>query len=191
MLLLLIVPWLYLAAMSKEFFARDWLKARPITYLWTHMLIMPLVDLYATGCDWFAARASIPPGLGWFLAASFFNGLVVEFGRKIRAPADEEIGVQTYSALWGRARAVSAWLCALVLTAVCTGIVALRIDFLLPVLGVLTVLFLAGAAAGWRLVHHPQSGSGKVLELLSGVWTLGLYLSLGAVPLLLLNWTRL
>jgi 4-hydroxybenzoate polyprenyltransferase len=35
LLLLLAVVWLYLALMSCEFFARDWLKARPFTYMWT------------------------------------------------------------------------------------------------------------------------------------------------------------
>jgi hypothetical protein len=33
------------SAQHSLFCVRDWLKARPITYLWTHMLIMPLVDL--------------------------------------------------------------------------------------------------------------------------------------------------
>src|SRR5688572_8933690 len=67
MALLLLVPWIYLAAMTKEFFLRDWLKARPITYLWTHMLIMPLVDFYAAACDWLAADAELPGGLTWFV----------------------------------------------------------------------------------------------------------------------------
>ena len=44
-----------------------------------------------------------------FLLASFTNGIVLEMGRKIRAPADEEHGVETYSALYGPARAVLAW----------------------------------------------------------------------------------
>lgn len=50
--IVLILAWSYLALMSVEFFARDWLKSRPITYLWTHMLIMPIVDFYATACHW-------------------------------------------------------------------------------------------------------------------------------------------
>src|SRR5262245_34831867 len=36
--LLLLVVWLYLALMSKEFFVGDWLKRRPILYLASHML---------------------------------------------------------------------------------------------------------------------------------------------------------
>lgn len=47
---LLLAGWIYLAAMSKEFFARSWLKRRPIVYLATHMGIMPLIDLFATSC---------------------------------------------------------------------------------------------------------------------------------------------
>ncbi len=110
LVIVLVGTWVYLALMSHEFFMRDWLKARPITYLWTHMLIMPLIDLYATACDWSVAYgevslAAVPDGLYWFLIVSFCNGIVIEIGRKIRAPQDEEEGVETYSVLWGG----SAW----------------------------------------------------------------------------------
>ncbi len=40
----------------------------------------------------------------------------VEVGRKLRSPADEETGVETYSALWGRFRAIAAWLAAMTVT---------------------------------------------------------------------------
>jgi len=43
LLILLLVTWGYLALMSVEFFARDWLKERHITYLWTHMLRLNLL----------------------------------------------------------------------------------------------------------------------------------------------------
>ncbi len=75
----------------------------------SHMLILPLVDLYATACDWrVGGRAPAPPdGLAWFLVVSYLNGMVIEIGRKTRAPADEEHGVETYSALWGVRGAVA------------------------------------------------------------------------------------
>lgn len=185
LLLVLLIGWTYLALMSVEFFARDWLKARPITYLWTHMLIMPLVDLYATACDWVPAGMKAPPaGLLWFLAASFFNGIVIEFGRKIRAPADEETGVQTYSVLWGRRTATCAWLGMLGATAFCAWQAAKRIDFFWPVwIATMTILILAGVAA-MRFLRQTAPGSGKRFELLAGLWTLVLYLSLGLGPLL-------
>jgi 4-hydroxybenzoate polyprenyltransferase len=41
-----------------------------------------------------------------FFWVSFFNGTVLEIGRKIRAPQDEEAGVETYSFLWGRGGAL-------------------------------------------------------------------------------------
>ena len=184
LVLVLLAGWLYLGLMSKEFFAREWLKARPITYLWTHMLIMPIVDLYATACDWAPAGWRIPPpGLPWFLAASFFNGIVIEFGRKIRAPSDEETGVQTYSVLWGRRTAVLAWLGMMLITAICGTCAALRIRFAGPVAGATGVVLLIGVIAGIRFLRDPRPGSGKRFELIAGLWTLVLYLSLGLIPL--------
>ena len=187
MVLLLLVPWIYLAGMSKEFFARDWLKARPITYLWTHMLIMPLVDFYATGCDWLGHHANPPDGLFWFLAASFFNGIVIEIGRKIRAPMDEETGVQTYSVLWGRPRAVSVWLAMLALTAACACLAAWRIGFAWPVATTLGALLGLALVASRRFLRRATAGSGRRFETLAGIWTLALYLSLGLAPLLWRN----
>src|SRR5262245_24682414 len=75
---LLFTAWVYLALMTREFFAARWLKAHPVAYMASHMLILPLVDLYATACDWKVAGVSSPPiGLTWFLVVSFLNGLVV------------------------------------------------------------------------------------------------------------------
>jgi 4-hydroxybenzoate polyprenyltransferase len=72
-----------------------------------------------------AAGAAAPhAGLAWFLIVSFFNGVVIEVGRKIRAPQDEEVGVETYTALWGRPQAIMAWLGALLLTAISAWLAA-------------------------------------------------------------------
>jgi 4-hydroxybenzoate polyprenyltransferase len=177
MALLLLLPWLYLAGMSKEFFARDWLKARAITYLWTHM----------TGCDWLGSGATMPRGLFWFLGASFFNGVVIELGRKIRAPADEEHGVQTYSVLWGRSQAALVWLVMLAITMICALLPARKIGFALPVACVLGLLLVGAAWSARRFLANPLAGSGKRFELLSGIWTLALYLCLGLFPLLWRN----
>jgi 4-hydroxybenzoate polyprenyltransferase len=180
----LLAGWLYLALMSKEFFVRAWLKARPITYLWTHMFIMPIVDLYATACDWVPAGLKLPPaGLPWFLAASFFNGIVIEFGRKLRAPADEETGVQTYSVLWGRRTAVLAWLGMMLATALCATRAAANIHFAAPVAAATGTLLLGAAIASAGFLRQPKPGSGKRFEQISALWTLVLYLSLGLVPL--------
>lgn len=180
---ILVAVWAYLALMSVEFFAPAWLKARPITYMWTHMLIMPMIDFYATACDWLVRGADLPYGLFWFLLVSFFNGIVIEIGRKTRAPADEEAGVETYSALWGRATAVRGWLGAMVACAACALMAAWSIDFLLPAGAVLIALVATATWLGVRFVGAATAGAGRRLELFSGVWTLSMYLMVGVVPL--------
>ncbi len=184
--LLLVIVWLYLGLMSKEFFLREQLKRRPFTYMWTHMLIMPLIDFYTTACDWMVAGVRPPKGLIWFLLVSFFNGMVVEIGRKIRAPQDEEQGVETYSFLWGRRNAILAWMAALGSTAVFAGLAAERIGFGGPVLWLLVALLLGATLLGSNFLRDPAKGRGRRIEAMSGAWSLLMYLSLGAVPLLYL-----
>jgi 4-hydroxybenzoate polyprenyltransferase len=178
----LLLVWSYLALMSKEFFVRDWITKKPITYMWTHMLIMPLIDFYATACDWAPAGKPPPDALGWFLAVSFFNGLVIEIGRKLRAPEDEEKGVNTYTYLWGRPGAVGAWLGALVATTFCAALAAWQIDFFWPVGVLLGVLLAVAGTLAWRFLAVSNTSRAKWLERMSGLWTLCMYLSLGAVP---------
>ena len=55
--LLLVFVWFYLALMSKEFFVGSWMKSRPLFYMISHMAIVPLIDLYATACDWWPAAS--------------------------------------------------------------------------------------------------------------------------------------
>lgn len=189
LVVVLAAVWGYMALLSQEFFVAKWLKARPFTYLWTHMLVVPLIDLYATACDWVPAGAAPPPGLGWFLGASFFNGVVVEVGRKLRAPADEEPGVETYSAAWGRPRAVSTWLVALGLAGASAAAAARTAGVGGIMAGVAVVAVMLAALLGARFLQRPVPGSGKPFELFAGVWTLCMYLSVGILPLVLKWWT--
>lgn len=181
--LLLLVTWSYLALMTREFFVRHWIRERPITYLWTHMLIIPLADFYATACDWQGARVPPPTGLFWFIAVSFFNGVTLELGRKIRAPGDEEVGVRTYSHLWGYRNATLTWLMVLLITAGCALAASARIGFLrieVTILGLLTGVALLLA---WQFLARPITGRSRLLNHFSSLWTLVLYLSLGVIPL--------
>ncbi len=185
--LFLILAWAYLALMTREFFAPAWLKAHPVAYMASHMVILPLIDLYATACDWRTAGLGWPPsGLTWFLLVSFFNGIVVEIGRKIRAPQDEEDGVETYSSLWGRSAAVRIWLAAVVITALFAWQAAREIAFETPVAVLLLVLLAACALVSARFLTRTVPGSGKQVEIASGVWTLLMYLGLGALPAIVL-----
>jgi 4-hydroxybenzoate polyprenyltransferase len=186
---LLAVVWVYLTLMSKEFFVGEWLKERPIVYLISHMVIIPLVDLYATACDWWPATSSAPHGLLWFLIVSYFNGIVIEIGRKVRAPKDEETGVNSYTFLWGRRNAMLAWFGATLATAGCALTAATEVGFVVPVACLLTVLLLTAAFFGWQFTSDPDSRRAKRIETLSGIWTLLMYLSLGAVPLLWRWWS--
>ena len=181
---LLALPWVYLALMTREFFAPRWLKSHPVIYMTSHMLILPLVDLYATATDWWVAGLRRPPdGLYWFLVVSYLNGIVIEVGRKTRAPADEEPGVETYSALWGMRRAVCVWLAAVGATAVAAWQAAIRIEFATPMLVLLAGLVSGCAVAGAALMRRPSAGRGKTIETAAGIWTVMMYLGLGVFPL--------
>ncbi len=181
--LVLLLAWLYLGLMCVEFFARDWLVARPITYLWTHMLIMPIVDLYATAAYWLPLGLAPKVALLPFLAASFANGLVIELGRKIRQPDAEETGVPTYSRLWGRHGAVLAWIGCLGFTLACSLLAAARIDALWLHAACMAPLLLLCLLASRRFLAGKTTG--KSLETAAGLWTLVLYISLGLLPWLL------
>ncbi len=51
------------------------------------MFIIPLIDIYASGLDWFLAGVPPPRGLLFFFAVSYMNGIVLEIGRnKPRSP---------------------------------------------------------------------------------------------------------
>lgn len=181
--LLLILVWAYLGLMRKEFFVPRWLKTHPIAYLWSHMLIMPLIALYASACEWLPAGSMPAGGLAWFLMMSFFNGVVIEIGRKIRTPQDEEPGVETYSVLWGRRNAVLSWLGAMLLAATGMWLLAHRIGLAGPVVGWLAVLLIIALCIAWRFLHRPSAKRAKWIEHMSGLWTLCTYLGLAVAPI--------
>jgi hypothetical protein len=186
---ILLVAWIYLALMTREFFVAHWLKRHPVLYMTSHMMILPLVDLYATACDWWVAGLRQPPrGLLWFLVVSYFNGMVVEIGRKIRVPADEEHGVDTYSALWGRGRAVRAWLFVVLMTALAAWRAAAEIGTEGPMVMLLALLVALCVGAGVRVVRSEKAGTGKAVEVMAGLWTVLMYLGLGAIPVLVAWW---
>lgn len=180
LLYVLVIGWAYFTLMSVEFFARDWLKARPITYMWTHMLIMPIVDFYATACHWYPSGNKPYLGLAFFLAASFFNGIVIEIGRKLRQPIDEEEGVPTYSKLWGKKTASIVWIFSLLATMCFAVLAANLINWILPLAICLGILLLIALILTKSYLSTDRSG--KVFETVSGLWTLALYLNLGLLP---------
>lgn len=181
LIVILLIAWTYLALMSVEFFCRDWLKKRPVIYLLSHMGIMPLVDLFATSCEWLPRGSTVPEGIIWFLTASFTNGIVIEIGRKLRQAQDEETGVETYSRLWGKSAAAIVWLIAMGTTLVLASVAAFQIGFSTPVIISLLMVFAYALFESIRFIRGNRSG--KSLEMISALWTLVLYLMLGLVPL--------
>lgn len=179
---LLAIVWIYLGLMSKEFFVRDWLKQHPFTYMWTHMIILPLISLYATACDWIVASSGPPDGVAWFLVLSFCNGFVFEIGRKIRAPEDEEHGVETYSSLWGPRNAVLIWLGSLLGAAIAFLPAAQKTATATFVWAPVWIFLGAAAIIAWLFLREPAGRYAKLFQPMSGFWSLLLYLALGAFP---------
>ena len=179
----LLLVWAWFALMSKEFFAREWLRAHPLVYIASHMVIVPLIDWYVSSFDWLIAGVPAPPALGWFLAVTFLNGLVVEVGRKIRAPQDEEPGVETYTAMWGRAGATAVWVGAIACNVALATIAAAHVGFVRVDLVVFGALALAAALCALAFLRSQRAGSGRRIEQMTGAWTLGSYVFLGIVPL--------
>lgn len=187
-----VAPWLlaplalslgYLLLMGKEFFVPAWLRRHPVTYMLTHMMVMPLIDFYTSGLDWIVKGVRLPPGMFLFLALTFTNGCVIEIGRKIRVPEDEEPGVETYSALWGRFRAAAVWIVLLTLTwGLSLGCCWAR-GFLLRGGPWLTLSFLLCVAPAVAFLFGRKTG--HAIELASGLWTVAMYVLVGAVPHLL------
>lgn len=189
LVLVLVGVWAYSGLMGVEFFARAWLRARPSIYLISHAIITPLIALYVSAIDWLPGR-EVPRGLGFLLVMSYAGSAVVEIGRKIRAPADEEPGVQTYTALWGRGGAVGVWLALLMTMALLAVGAASRVNAVVYVVAVALPLLVATAVSARRFLARPTPGAGTTFVVLSALWIIGIYLAVGPAPLLVRLWTR-
>jgi 4-hydroxybenzoate polyprenyltransferase len=171
--------------MTAEFFVPHWLKAHPFLYVVSHMLIMPLIDLFITACEWLPRAGSPPAGLWLFLGLSFLNGCVLEIGRKIYAPQNERTGVETYSMLLGLRKATLLW--GAMLAAAFVFLVAVGITIGAP--RIVAAVGFAGlavcVACGWAFWRAPDAAAQKRLDTMSGLWVLTCYGSAGFAPLLL------
>jgi len=73
-------------------------------------------------------------------------------------------------------------------TAICATLAAAQIDFVGPVATVLALMLSTAGLVVWRFLSEPTKQRSKLIETQAGVWTILLYLTLGAVPLLWRNW---
>lgn len=184
MLLLWILVLAYLLLMSKEFFIADWLKKNQIPYILSHMIIIPLIDLYSSGLDWLLGSDNFHAGVVWFMAVSFFNGIVLEFGRKIRAPKAEEDGVLSYTKLYGTKKAVILWICLLMITASLAIGAMLYANYGTLAIIILVIFLMVCSVPGVLFIKNTTIKNSKYIEYSSGIWTALMYLSLGAIPMI-------
>lgn len=176
--------WLWMGLMAFEFFVPDWLKARPILYLVSHMAIMPLIDLFLTASEWLPADGAPPPGLFLFLFLSFLNGCVLEIGRKIYAPENEREGVETYSALWGLNRAVSVWLAVLVLAFGFLALVGIWTEHLALTILPGAAMLIYCVTIAFQIRRSPDSAVQAKIDTAAGLWVFTCYTASGLLPIL-------
>lgn len=175
----------YLSLMGKEFFIADWLKKHQFWYVTSHMFIIPLVDIYASGLDWLLAGVAAPVGLLFFFAVSYMNGIVLEVGRKIRTPTQEATGVLTYSSLLGVQKATFLWLAVVVFTWILSIAAANYAGFGMATFYVLSAFLLLCMVIGFNFLKHTSAKNAKMIEVASAIWTIAMYLTLGGIPMLL------
>lgn len=174
----------YLLLMRVEFFVANWLKKRQLTYAISHMLIIPLIDFYASGLDWKLENSGLHTGLVWFFGVSFFNGFVLELGRKIRTPQDEEEGIMSYTKYFGTRKGVWVWLMLLSITLLWAIGASLYANYGLISIVILASLFVVCALPGMLFLKNPSTKMSKLIEYSSALWTLIMYFSLGGIPMI-------
>lgn len=182
-LALLCATWAWMVLMGFEFFVPRWLKAHPLTYMASHMAIMPLIDLFVTGVEW-RPHGDAPPGLALFLALSFVNGCILEVGRKLWAPENERAGVDSYSALYGPRVAVTGWMACVVLALALLGGVGFATGAPWPTLALGTLAALAVLRIGLGYRAAPTAVNQQRMDTAAGLWVFACYVAAGFAPLL-------
>ena len=184
MLFLYIIVLIYLSLMGVEFFVSKWIKTKQIIYITSHMVIIPLIDIYASGLDWLLDGASPHMGLVWFFAVSYMNGLVLEFGRKIRTPAAEEEGVVSYTRLYGTRTGTLIWIILLFITMLLAMGASYYAGFGWLAYAVFGTCFILFSLPAWLFIHRATIARSKYIEYASAGWTALMYFSLGGIPML-------
>ena len=184
MLILYFVVIAYLLLMGKEFFISAWLKRNQFFYVVSHMFIIPLVDVYASGLDWFLNNATAPIGLLFFFMVSYMNGVVLEVGRKIKAPEAEAEGVLSYTYMLGTARATYLWLVVLFVTLLLSIAAAHYAGYGLTAFYFLATAFALCSIAAFTFIKNKSTKASKAIEISSAIWTIAMYLILGGIPMI-------
>lgn len=185
MLYLYLIVLAFLCLMGVEFFVPKFLKPRQILYISSHLLIFPLLDMYSSGLDWQLNGQQPHVGLAFFFVVSYLDGLLVEFGRKMRAPEDEEKNVVSYTGMWGIKGAITIWFSTLLVTLIFAILAAQYAGYGTIAIIILGSLALITMIPAIIFLKNPNKKTAKGMEHISGIWTVGMYLSLGGIPMLM------
>ena len=193
----MLLVWIYMFLMTKEFFIKNWLTERILIYALSHVVIMIFITLVIVKGTGYILQnhfletlylslkkyeKNIFIGLIPLFALNYLNGIVLEIGRKTRRADEEEHGVQTYSKLWGRKKAV------VVLS------LLFVIEYFLVILGLaytykeyfffggLTLLVILVVSIYFMVKFLKKDLSGKIVETVSGLWIIFSSVSLGLLP---------
>lgn len=181
---LFFIVLLYLFLMGQEFFNPKWLKAHQFWYVASHMFIIPLVDILASGFDWRLAQVSAPAGLLFFFGVSYFNGIVLEIGRKIKTPETEEPGVLSYTTQLGTRRAIYFWMFFLTLTLGLAYLACWYAHHGMSEYIALSVIYVVCLIPAFLFLKKYTVRNAKMIEYASILWTFTMYLALGGIPML-------
>lgn len=189
LMLPLAATWAYLFCMHNEFFIGEWLNKHPLLYMLSHMGILFFTDFFITACHWMVLGLEPSNTLLFFFGTSFKLGMVIEIGRKIKAPVDEIPGANTYSRTWGLKNATIAWIFTLLSSGTFAIITAAHVGFGLQAGLIIATLFTFCLITAFQFLNQKSSKLSKRIESLSGMWTLSLYLQMGVVPLIYNSFT--
>lgn len=194
----MIIVWFYMFLMAKEFFIKEWLTKRILIYALSHVVIMIFITLVIVNATQYIVlgeaenifkfvalqryRHNIDIALIPLFTLNYLNGIVLEIGRKTRRADEEEHGVQTYSKLWGKKKAV------VILS------LLFAVEYFLVILGLsytyekyflfsgLTLLIILIISIYFMIKFLKKDLSGKIVESVSGLWIVFSSMGLGLLP---------
>ncbi len=193
----MLLVWFYMFLMTKEFFIKNWLTERILIYALSHVVIMIFITLVIVKGTGYILEShfletlylsvekygkNIFIGLIPLFALNYLNGIVLEIGRKTRRADEEEHGVQTYSKLWGKKKAV------IILS------LLFAVEYFLVILGLsytyekyflfsgLVLLIILIISIYFMIKFLKKDLSGKIVESVSGLWIVFSSMGLGLLP---------
>ena len=193
----MLLVWVYMFLMTKEFFIKNWLTERILIYALSHVVIMIFITLVIVKGTGYILEShfletlylllekyekNIFIGLIPLFTLNYLNGIVLEIGRKTRRADEEEHGVQTYSKLWGKKKAV------VILS------LLFAVEYFLVILGLsytyekyflfsgLTLLIILIISIYFMIKFLKKDLSGKIVESVSGLWIVFSSMGLGLLP---------